>query len=187
MRFVDDGELSFCLTISKDIKLDTMLDILGRQEALPELHTFDDFSWDTHQPGRNGLLNVFEHDGFVITVENNGFLGVTRRTIKSIAVLDDISHYAAIYHSAGGSNGYMYCEVQDGTIVANFDPLTDEPPEALIGSSPGPGISAADWPRQPRRSMIKAIEYRMETTVLPEWLETPTTTYLIDYRTPRGD
>lgn len=179
MRFVDDDDLSFCLTISAGIKTDVMLDILGRQEALPEPQTFDDFVWDTHQPGRNGLLNVFEEDGFLITVENNGFLGVARRTINKVARLGGINHYVAIYHSSG-NGGYQYVEVQDGTIVANFDPVTDEAPPAVADFfHPGDDQTAT------RYGMIKAVEYRLETSVLQEWLETPTTTYLIDYRTDR--
>jgi hypothetical protein len=82
MRFVDDSELSFCLTISTGISRDNMLSILGEVNMLPEPQSFDDFVWEAYQPGKKGLLNVFEDNEFLITLENNGYLGVTRRTIK---------------------------------------------------------------------------------------------------------
>jgi len=176
MRFVDDDELSFCLTISAGIKRDDLLGILGRVEQLPASQTFDDFVWETHQPGKKGLLNVFEVDDLLITLENNGFLGVARRTINKAADIPGISHYAAIYHSSGNA-GHQYVEVQDGTIVANFDPLLDEAPEAVVDFFPENSNT--------RRGMIQAIEYRMETKVCPEWLADRADTYIIDYRTDR--
>ena len=179
MRFVDDDELSFCLTISSGIKLDDLLDILGRVETLPKPQTFDDFAWDTHQPGKKGLLNVFEQGEFLVTLENNGFLGVARRTINKVADLSGEVHYVGFYHSAGNS-GHQYVEVQDGLIIANFDPLLDEAPEAVSDFFLPETVQGAT-----RYAMVKAAEYRMETTVKQEWLEEPTTTYMIDYRTDR--
>jgi len=179
-RFVEDDDLSFCLTISRDIKPDTMLDILGRVEPLPQPQTFDDFVWDTHQPGRNGLLNVFEpEDGLFVTLENNGYLGVALRTINAVRDLLGVNHYAAIYHSSG-NGGYQYVEVQDGTIVANFDPMGDDAPEPLSDF-----FSRGEDQPAVRYALTKAIEYRMETPVMEEWLTDPTITYLIDYRTDR--
>lgn len=181
MRFVDDDDLSFCLTISKGIKPDTILDILGRVEPLPLKQTFDDFVWDKHQPGRNGLLNVFEPaDGLFVTLENNGYKGVTRGVIKRVAEIGGINHYAAIYHSSGNA-GYQYVEVEDGTITANFDPMTDEAPAPVADF-----FLRGDNQKATRYGMIRALEYRMEMTVEPEWLEIPALTYLIDYRTDRS-
>lgn len=180
MRFVDDENLSFCLTISTGIKRDDLLYILGRVEMLPEPKAFDDFVWETHQPGKKGLLNVFEDGDFLVTVENNGFLGVARRTVTKTADIPGISHYAAIYHSSGNA-GYQYVETQDGTVVANFDPVLDEAPDAVADFFLGGEGNLAT-----RYAMIDAVEYRMETSVLDEWLTQPTDTYVIDYRTDRN-
>ena len=184
MRFVDDDELSFCLTLSTGIKKDELLAILGRVEVLPEPQTFDDFAWDTHQPGKRGLLNVFEQDEFLVTLENNGFMGVAKRTISSIANIYGAVHYVAFYRSSGNA-GHQYVEVQDGLIIANFDPLLDEAPEAVSDFFTGAGTDTGDFPPKPRRAMVQAAEYRLETTIKPEWLELPTETYVIDYRTNR--
>ena len=184
MRFTDDDDLSFCLTISTGIKRGELLAILGVVEALPLPQTFNDFAYETHQPGRKGLLNVFEDGAFLITVENNGYLGVTRRTVNKVRDIGGLSHYVSLYYS--GDNGHQYVEIESGDVLANFDPaVIDEIPSFLLGSS-GPGIEfAGDFARQPRRSMIRSIEYRMMTTVQPAWLEQPTDTYMIDYRTDR--
>lgn len=178
-RFVDDDDLSFCLTISTGIKKDELLAILGRVEALSVPQTFDDFAWDTHQPGKKGLLNVFEEDEFLVTLENNGFLGVARRTINKVAAMNGLSHYVAFYHSAGNA-GYQYVEVQDGLVIANFDPVLDEAPEAVVDFFLG-----GENQKATRYNMVRAAEYRMETEVKPEWLEQATATYVIDYRTDR--
>src|SRR5689334_15656150 len=151
MRFVDDDELSFCLTISTGIKRGELLNILGVVEELEVPQTFDDFAWDTHQPGKRGLLNVFEDGDHLITVENNGFLGVARRTIKKVEGLSGEVHYVSFCHSAGNA-GHQYVEVQDGMTIANFDPLLDEAPEAV-----------SDFftdTKEPRRAMVHAAEYR---------------------------
>lgn len=177
MRFVDDSEMSFCLTISSGIKRDHMLAILGMVDVLPVPQTFDDFVWETHQPGRKGLLNVFEDGELLVTLENNGYLGVTRRTIKQVEQLTGAFHYVSIYHSSG-NNGYQYVEVQDGLILANFDPSQDDAPEVVADFFLGGEKSEAI-----RYAMVKAVEYRMETTIKEEWLTDRTTTYLIDYNT----
>lgn len=179
MRLVDKD---LCLTVSTGIKPEAMLDILGRQEALPEPQVFGDPSWRVHHlPGRSGLLNVFEEGEFLVTLEANGFLGVTRRTINKIRDMGGLSHYAAICHFSAGGGTYQYVEVQDGIIIANFDPQTEEAPESVadfftIGDHP-------DNNRKTMEDMIKAVEYRMEISVREKWLDTPTATYLIDYRT----
>jgi len=178
-RFVDDDELSFCLTISTGIKKGELLSILGVVEELEAPQTFDDFAWDTHQPGKKGLLNVFDEGEFLVTLENNGFLGVARRTINKIALISGEVHYVGFYHSAGNA-GHQYVEVQDGLVIANFDPLLDEAPEAVTDFFLPETVQGAT-----RYAMVKACEYRMETTVKQEWLEDPTTTYVIDYRTDR--
>lgn len=176
MRFVDDDELSFCLTISTGIKRDMLLAILGRVESLPVPQTFDDFAWDTHQPGKKGLLNVFEDGDFLVTIENNGFLGVARRTINKVCDLGRGTHYVAFYHSSG-NGGFQYVEVENGEILANFDPLLDEAPDVVVDFFAGTD--------QPRRAMVLATEHRTATRIKPEWLELATDTYLIDYRADR--
>lgn len=182
MRFVDDSELSFCLTISSGIQRDHLLAILGMIEVLPVPQIFDDFVWETHQPGKRGLLNVFQDDeeDLVITLENNGYLGVTRRTINQVSNLLGAFHYAAIYYSSG-NNGFQYVEVQDGMVLANFDPSQDEAPEIVADFFLG-----GEGPSATRYAMVKALEYRLETIVKAEWLDNRTTTYLIDYDTSRN-
>ncbi len=174
MRFVDDSELSFCLTMSIGIDRDSLLAILGMVEVLPVPQTFDDFVWEAHQPGEKGLLNVFQCDeeDLIATLENNGHLGVLLRTAHLVSHLPGVFHYVAIYYS-DVSKRCQYVEIQDGTVVANFDPTQDKAPEAVIDFF-GPGSDH-------RSAMIKALEYRMEVEVKPEWLTDRTTTYLIDY------
>lgn len=175
MRFVDDDNISFCLTISTGIRKGLMLRILGDELELPHPQRFDDFVWETHQPGKKGLLNLFNEDPFLVTIENNGYLGVTRRTINQVVNIIGVYHYAAIYHSIG--NGYQYVEIQDGMVLADFDPSLDEAPEAVSDFFPE-GCNV-------RKGLIDAIEYRMDTKIKPEWLETPTETHVIDYNTNR--
>jgi hypothetical protein len=176
MRFVDDDELWFCLTISTGIKRDDLLDILGMVETLSLPHPFDDFVWNPNQSGKRGLLNVFEDGDFLITVENSGLLGVARRSINKVAGRHPAAHYVGIYHDPG-SSAHQYVEVDCGVILANFDALLDEAPENVADFFPEI--------RNTRRGMIQAVERRMGITVQPEWLEKPTGTYVIDYRTER--
>jgi hypothetical protein len=86
-------------------------------------------------------------------------------------------HYVSIYQSSG-NNGHQYVEVQDGLVLANFDPLLDVAPEVVTDFFLSGEKSVAT-----RYAMVKAVEYRMETEVREEWLADPTTTYLIDYNT----
>lgn len=175
MRFVNDRDLSFCLTISTGVKREDLLNILGKVEELPK-QNFEDFSRESYLPGKNGLLNVFEDDKFLITLENSGYLGVTRRTINKIASIHGASHYTAIYYSSDG-NEHQYVEVQDGKIIANFDPLLDPAPATVSG------FFAVDG--NTRECMVTALAYQMNTTVWADWLRLPTDTFLIDYRTDR--
>jgi hypothetical protein len=172
MRFVDDKGLTLCLTISEGIKRDELLDILGRDEQLPEPHKFDDFPWDSNQAGRMGLLNVFEQDGFLITLENGGFLGVTYRVKRAIAELEGEVHYIALRFS---EDNYQYVEVQDGCVLADFDPAREDMPEIVS--------HLFDENNDPRHWMIQAAEWRLEEFYIKaEWLELPTDTYVIRYR-----
>lgn len=178
MRLTEDQDLSFCLTVSTGIDKDVLLAILGRSEDLPEPQTFDDFPEEAYVPGKKGLLNVFEDNGFLITLENTGYLGATRRTINKVAevTVRTPGHYVAIYSSFKNFSECQYVEVQDGMVQANFDPNLDEIPELVAQFFSGQPVLS---------SMVNALEYRLETTVKPEWLESPTTTYVIDYRTDR--
>jgi len=187
MGFGDDDDLSFCLTISKGIKHDVMLGILGQQQILAKHRSFEDFDWSVYKPGLTGLLNVFEVGDFLVTVESNGFLGVARRTITKVARLGGLSHYVAIQHSSA-PGFYQYVEVQDGTIVANFDPASDPSPECVADF-----FRAKDGGQTPtvRAAMVDAVEYRLSAPDQPfkvqdKWLTDETVTYSIDYRTDRA-
>jgi hypothetical protein len=171
MRFVDDKGLSLCLTISEGIKRDTLLEILGRVEELPQPHAFDDFPYDSSQVGRKGLLQVFEDDGFLITVENGGLLGVAFRTARAVADLRGEVHYVALRIS---EDDYQYVEVQDGEVLANFNPAHDEMP-VIVDHLFADRNDTRNW-------MIQATEWRMKTSIMEEWLEHPTDTYVIEYR-----
>lgn len=177
MRFVNDLDLSFCLTVSTDIKRDDLLSILGKVEELPQ-QSFEDFSREAYLPGKRGLLNVFEDEGFLITLENSGYLGVTYRTVNKIAAIHGKSHYIAIYYSSG-DNEHQYVEVRDGKIIANFDPLLDPVPDTLAEFFP---MAAGG---NTRVYMTTALIYRMKTMIWDDWLKLPTDTYVIDYRTDR--
>jgi hypothetical protein len=174
MRFMEDHELSFCLTISSGIKRDDLLTILGVTEALSVPLGFEDSNELFRQVGKRGMLSVFEYGDFLVTVENSGYLGVTLRTLKKIAELGS-GHYVACYDS--GDTGRQFVEVEDGEIVANFEPMFDSAPDALAVF-----FSA---PTQAREAMIRALEFRMDTTVQDSWLTDKTDTYVIDYRTDR--
>lgn len=173
MRFTDDDELSLCLTLSTGISRNDLLNLMGRVETLAIPQGFDDFAWETCEPGKIGLLNLFEDGERLVSLENNGFKGVYRRTINDVAGLPGAYHYVAVYHSSGNGH-FQYVEIQDGMILANFDPLTDEAPEVVADFFTKGGNSMAE--------MLKAAEYRMECTILPEWLEKPAETFVIDYR-----
>lgn len=176
MRFINDDDLSYCLTVSTGIKRETLLDILGQRGALEKPQTFDDFPKETHQPGKLGLLNVFEESDFLITLENSGYLAATRRTINRIVRLGVPVHYVAIMQHSG-TIGRQYVEVQNGEVVANFDPVTEEAPEGFALLFPEDANA--------RRSIIEAVKWRMQLPVNERWLTEPTQTYIIDYRTPR--
>jgi len=178
VRLIDDEDLSFCLTVSDGVELGELLHVMGADEVLPVRQTFDDFAWETHQIGSTGLINVFEDDGLLVTLENNGFMGVQRKTLLHMAeVTKSIGHYIALYKSAGNGGHYRYVEVQDGMILANFDPMEGEVPE-IVEEFFGTDESMV-------RKMVKALEYRMEMQSSPEWFTDPADTYVIDYR--RGD
>lgn len=179
MRFLRDDELSFCLTVSKEIERDTMLSLLGVVFPLPQPQSFDDFAEETHRVGQRGLINVFEEDDFLITLENSGFMGInSSTTIHTTTVTgEDGGHYAAILYAPLVGAGYRYVEIQDGLVLADFNPLLDEAPESVDKFFPQPSAAAED--------LIAALEYRMEVKVRDEWLNQPTETYIIDYRTIR--
>lgn len=173
MRFVDDDDLSFCLTISRRIEHDTLLRVLGHMEALPQPQSFDDFALPPHQKGKTGLLNVFEVDGHLVTLENNGFLGVAYRTQRRLTELAGRGRYLSFYYSSGNRD-CQYVEVANGLILADFSPLLDEPPSVL-----SPLFAEGDGPRE---KMVLAAELRMGVQINPDWLTEKTQTYVIDYR-----
>lgn len=177
MRFVEDQELSFCMTVSSGIDRDVMLDILGKVDKLPIPQIFDDFAWDINKTaGKTGLLNVFEEGDLLITLENRGYLGARHKTLLKVAaaMAGKIGHYVCILRSFGDDGYYYYAEIQDGMVLASFDPENDEIPEVVEEFFPVGG--------DVRAGMIKALEYRMEVTVKPEWMEQSTDTYIIEYR-----
>lgn len=176
MKYLDDYNPSFCLTISTGIKREDLLSILGRVEELPVPQTFDSFAQENYQPGRTGLLNVFEDGEFLVTLENSGFLGVSRQTVNRVAAITGVNHYAALC-SSSGKIGFQYVEIQDGMVLVNYAPGLDEIPEILTEFFYDHGSI--------RRGLIEAIEYRMETKVESGWFEKPTETYAIDYRIDR--
>ncbi|HEY6019070.1 MAG TPA: hypothetical protein VIY48_03995 [Candidatus Paceibacterota bacterium] len=176
MRFIDDKDLSFCLTMSEGIELGELLSILGSSSRiLPSQQSFNDSSLSNYEPGSFGLINVFEEDGMLITLENNGFAGVgTIAIAQAIEATKSIGHYVAIYRSSVDNREFWYAEVQDGLLLANFNPLLSDAPEAVDRFFSGPGEIA--------KQMVDAIEYRMEADLKDEWLSRETDTYVVDYR-----
>jgi len=180
MRFVDDKELSFCMTISSGIEREALLGILGWVDLLPQPQTFDDTAWDTRKTaGKTGILNVFEDGDYTITLEKGGYSGVRHSTIVKVAELmgGKVGHYICLMQTAGEDGYRYYVEVQDGMVLSSFDPETDLIPSVVDGF-----FKDGD----PMANMIKAAEYRLETTVKPEWLEQPTDTYVIEYKFTRN-
>lgn len=177
MRFVEDQAMSFCMTVSSGIDKEALLKTIGMVNKLPLPQTFDDVAWDTQRTaGRTGLINVFEDGEFLITLEKGGFAGARHSTILKIAqgMASQVGHFVCILRSTGEDKYNYYAEVQDGMVLASFDPKSDPAPEVVEEFFPE-GMDA-------RSGMIKALEYRMETTVNPEWLTLPTDTYVIEYR-----
>ena len=177
MSHIEDDGVSFCLTVSRDIDLPTMLMVLGKVEELPEPQMFDDFPEESYIPGEKGLLNVFEEGDFLATLENTGFLGVARRTLLQLVDITKLypGHYVCIYKNVE-DNVLRYVEVQDGEILADFDPRWNSIPVIVEDFFPRVGGSAN------LLAMVSALEYRLEPCVVrQEWFEHPTTTYLIDY------
>jgi hypothetical protein len=180
MRFVEDKELSFCMTISSGIEREALLDILGWVDLLPQLQTFDDTAWDTKKTaGRTGILNVFEEGDFLITLEKDGYSGVRHSTVLKVAEMmaGKVGHYICLFRVAGQDGYQYYVEVQDGMVLSGFDPETDPIPTV---------VEEFFQDGDPMANMIKAAEYRLETVVKPEWLEQPTDTYVIEYKFTRN-
>lgn len=167
MRFVDDQDLTFCLTISTGIKRTDLLAILSAVRLLPDPQRFDDFDWKAHKPGQTGLLNVFEVDNHLVTLECNGYLGVTYRVVKMIRSLPGDVHYVAT------NSGDQYVEIKNGEVLANFGIGEDETPEHLARLFSG-GVND-------RPGVVAAMEHSMGIKVDPEWLVWPTDTYFVDY------
>jgi len=185
MRYTEQKDLSFCLTVSTGIELHDLLNILGRKDVLSEPQTFDDFIERRNRTRQSSLINVFEEGDFLITVENSGFMGVSTAVMLRMSVITtELGHYASVYRNSLDGGGYRYVEVQDGMILANFNPLLDEAPPAIDQFFSGP-LPGPTGPAEMTKAMIEALEYRMEIQVQPKWLEQPTDTYIIDYKTLR--
>lgn len=179
MRYVEDGDLSLCMTVSTGVGRDEILKILGAKDQLPEPKSFDDFPKGKYKPGKTGLLNVIGRDNFLVTLENSGFLGVTHGTMHRVATLTvrTLGHFTAVLFAPSGL-GYQYVEVEDGLVVANFDPMSDNAPDAVEQF-----FTNLDE-KIPMR-MISALAYRMEVPISDGWLSEKTDTYEIDYRVDR--
>lgn len=173
MRFIEDKDLSFCLTISRHIPRSDLLRILGRAEPLPEPQAFDDFDRGAYQKGKTGLLNVFEVGDTLITVENSGFLGVAFRTVRRLAQQDKSTRYVSFRYSHGDGDCH-YVEIENGTVVANFSPVLDEIPDMFSTLFTEGG--------NPRQEMVLSAERCMSVKVNSDWLSKKTDTYLINYR-----
>ena len=175
MRFLEDADLSFCLTVSQGIDKDYLLDTLGRVEDLPLPQAFDDFAHERHARGRKGVLNVFQEGDLLITVENNGFSGARRKIAKSVAaaMTGKPGHYACVHRSVGEDGYLYYAEVQDGLLLASFDPFIDDVPEVVEEFFLNGERTLV--------SLLNILEFRMEMAVNPDWLELPTETCVIDY------
>lgn len=181
MRFVDDNGLSFCMTISSGIDREALLNILGKVDLLPQPQTFDSTAWDTRKTaGKTGVLNVFEDGGSLITLEKGGYSGVRHSTVLKVAEMmaGKVGHYICLFRSAGEDGYHYYVEVQDGMVLSGFDPESDPIPMVVEEFFSAGGNTMAN--------MIRALEYRMDTVVDPEWLERATDTYVIEYKFRRN-
>lgn len=162
-----NDKLTFCLTMSTGIPRHQLLAILSAHQNTVDKQRFTDFDWKAHKPGQTGMLNVFEVDGRLVTLECNGLMGVTYRVVKHVLNLQGDFHYVAT------NSGDQYVEVKNGIELANFGPGLDETPGYLVDFFGG---------RTSREGAIAAMESAMGIKTDPAWLVRMTDTYAMDYR-----